>query len=443
MSHTRRRLPFETWVFYGWVEVVMVAGVLCVGVPIVTSPFGNFLLALQAEGWTRSELSWALSATLFGALSQPVWGYLVDRFGPRWVFRRSVFGYGVAWMSLYFTASLPHLYISYFLIGVFGMGVGPVTCVAILNRWFDRRRGLAIGLAMAGIGIGGAVMAPFSRWLITTVGWRLSYVIIGLLAGLVISVLTELYLRERPESFGLLPDGEPRSQEPAESAAPLVIDASVREASRTLNFWLLTAAFFLLSIAVHGILAHLIPLLADRGVSIRSAAWVMFFVAMSSTAGRGVAGWLADGAQARWEMGAKWVALGSFLGAALGIGVLWYWLGGGHQGTFMLAVFVLCFGLGVGAEVDLFPFMITRSFGLKHFGRLYGLVLCSFVAGGIIGPPLTAQVFERTGSYEMALVAFIGIVFLAALLMIPLRGAGKQKREAGEQTAAAAPVRAQ
>jgi MFS family permease len=188
------------------------------------------------------------------------------------------------------------------------------------------------------------------------------------------------------------------------------------QAWRTPNFWCLCAAFFLLSIALHGFLIHLIPLLTDRGVSGQKAAFFLSLLAASSIVGRAVSGYAADKAQAALAMGSKYIALGSFLCATAGILFLWQ-----SQSEAGVYVFALLFGLSTGAEVDLFPYMVSRCFGLKAFAEIYGYTLSAFGLGGVLGPLLTGLSFDATGSYALALGGGFFLVLTASGFMLPLR----------------------
>ena len=351
-------------------------------------------------------------------LSQPVLGRWVDRFGSRWAIFVCAFGFGASWIGLFFVSgALWHFYLLYFCLGAFGAGVGPVTLAPVLSHWFEKQRGLAFGFAMIGIGLGGFLMVPLAHWLIATYGWRAAYAAIGGLVWIVVFGVVGLLLRERPEPYGLLPDGvAARQQESADVSPPVVLSLSLQQAWRTRSFWCLFSAFFLSSVVIHGVLIHLIPLLTDQGLSRGRAVSYLAVLALSSTVARGGAGFLADWAHARWAMGAKYVAFGSFLAASLGISWLW-------QGTDTLSVtlFVILFGLSLGAEMDLFPYMTSRCFGLGAFGELYAYVLVAFGLGGVVGPVLTGTLYELTGSYTLALQGFLVLMSLAAVLMLPLQ----------------------
>src|SRR5262245_5106329 len=239
--------------FYGWWIVVAVAVGLFMGyVPIIGFTFGVFFTSLVEEfKWSRAEVSLAFSLSLLAlSVALPLTGRLVDRFGARRVILSSVLLFGLALASLYFlTASLWHYYVIFVVIGVVGGGISPVPYYNVITHWFDRRRGLALGLAMIGVGLSEFIMPSFAHALIARVGWRLAYVIIGAMVMAVTFPVVALFLKEAPREMGLWPDGVPvdafddrvsaetREQRPSDASG-----LTGREAWRNVTFWLMSCA---------------------------------------------------------------------------------------------------------------------------------------------------------------------------------------------------------
>src|SRR5262249_51342893 len=176
MTATTRR-------FHGW-WIVFVAGVgLFMGYgPIVTFTFGVFLKPLTEEfGWSRGQISLAFSFSLLVmSFTFPLVGRLVDRFGARKVIVPSVLFFGIGLMSLsLLSANLWHLYAVYVLLGLVGGGTAPIPYSNVIAHWFDKKRGLALGLAMVGLGLGTFVMPSLAQMLMTSQGWRQAYIFIG------------------------------------------------------------------------------------------------------------------------------------------------------------------------------------------------------------------------------------------------------------------------
>jgi MFS family permease len=397
-------------IFHGWWIVLVAAIGLGMGYgPIVTFTFGVFFKPLSQEfGWSRAQLSLAFSLSLFVmSLVFPLVGRLVDRFGARKVIVPSVFLFGLGLMSFaLLSPQLWLLYLIYGALGVVGGGTAPVPYSNVLSHWFDKRRGLALGVAMVGLGLGAFVMPSLAQRLIDTDGWRWAYGYIGLAVMVVAIPVVALFLKETPQMLGLTPDGEPATSSSRNAQKE---GMSAQEARRTNTFWVLVSAFFLMSACVHGCLIHLVPLLTDRGVSPQSAAFATSLLGGALLLGRVGAGYLLD------HFFASAVALTFFCGAALGFLLLWSGVTGALA---FLAAFLV--GLGMGAEGDIIAYLVSRYFGLIAFSEIYGYAFAAFTLGGVVGPLLMGIGFDSTGSYRPMLGVFVFASLIAAALMTRL-----------------------
>lgn len=405
--------PNSGTVFYGW-WVVLAAGIglaLHAG-PLIVPTFGVFLKPLSQEfGWSRTQLSLAFSLFTLGAtLTLPLIGRLVDRFGARKVIMSATLLFGLSVFSLSFlSAHLWHFYAVYLFLGVVGSGTTPVPYTKVISRWFDRKRGLALGLAAATFSVSGSLMPPLAQVLIAAVGWRHTYEILGLMAmGITIPVVG-LLLKETPRMMGLAPDGETIGPAEAPEQHSPEEGVSFREARHTGTFWLMGGAFFLISVGFHGSIVHLVPLLTDRGFSAQSAALVASLAGVASLIGKVGIGYLLD------RCFAPYVAVCFFCGFALGLFLLWSGMAGG---VVLMAVALV--GLGLGAELDVMPYVVSRYFGLRAFGEIYSYTFALFTLGGVVGPPLMGAGFDATGSYSLVLGTFVMAALTAAGLMARL-----------------------
>jgi MFS family permease len=321
-----------------------------------------------------------------------------------------VLSFGLGLISFYFlSASLWHFYAIYLALGVVGGGTTPVSYSKVISHWFDKKRGLALGLTLAGVGLGTLIMPPLAQALITVVGWRGAYVILGLMVIGVTIPVVGLFLKETPQMMGLWPDGETvvhtRTAKPSSQEQGM----SCREAWHTGTFWLMVSAFFLMAMSINGCILHLVPMLTDRGLSAQSAAFAASLFGGALLVGRVGAGYLLD------RFFAPYVAACFFCGPTLGIFLLWSGVAGGL--AFVAAVLV---GLGLGAEVDLIAYLVSRYFGLRAFGEIYGYVFAVFALGGGIGPLLMGGGFDATGSYSLVLGGFAVVTLTATGLMTRL-----------------------
>lgn len=400
-------------IFYGWWVVVAAAiGSFMSYGPIIAFTFGVFIKPLSEEfGWSRTDISLGFSLSLLMLSTMaPLVGRLVDHFGARKVIIPSVFvfGVGVASLSL-LSASLWHFYAVYVVLGLVSVGAATLPYLTVVSQWFDQQRGLALGLAMIGVGLGTFVMPALAQGLIDAAGWRSAYVVLGVMVVGVTIPIVGPFLKETPALMGLMPDGAmptlPTTAQPNGEPQGL----SSHEAWRVTTFWRIVLAFFFMSVSVHGCLIHLVPMLTDRGLSDQSAALATSLLGGALLVGRVGAGYLLD------RFTASSVTTGFLVGAALGMFLLW----SEEIGMLALAAAILI-GLGVGAETDLMPYVVGRYFGLRAFGEILGYVLTAWGLGGVVGPFLMGVGFDSTGSYGVVLVAFMGATVIAAGLMARL-----------------------
>ena len=394
-------------IFYGWWVVLVSALGLFWGVPLTVFSFGVFLKPLMQEFHAgRAAISLGFTVKLFVvALCTPLTGWLLDRFGARKVILPFTALYGaVLLFNKAFSGGLWHFYFFYAVLGLLVHGFGPVPYGYVVTHWFDRRRGLALGLMMLGIGSGAIIMPSLAQQLIVRFGWRAAYSILGGAVWLIALPTVAAFLKEKPKDLGLLPDGIRPTHPAAQAAAPLH-GLTAYEAWGTGTFWLLTCAFFLVSASVQGCVVHLVAMLSDRGINPQTAALGSSLIGAAVLFARVGVGYLLD------RVFAARLAAVCFAIAALGIGLLWL---GSTSLAFAGAFFV---GLGLGAEVDLIPYLTARYFGLRALGKIYASAFAAFALAGALGPLVMGAGFDLTGSYSAVLIAFFVATLLAAMLI--------------------------
>jgi MFS transporter, OFA family, oxalate/formate antiporter len=393
--------------FYGWVVVGAAFALMFVGFGTAYS-FASFFDALTAEfAASRGRLSLVFSIAGFlyftlGAVSGP----LSDRFGPR-----PVIGLGVLITAFGLIAagagrSLLEVLVAYgFGIGV-GVGFSYVPAVGVVQRWFVRRRGAASGLAVAGIGVGTIVMPPIAAALIPALGWRASYVALGL-AVLVIGLGATWLMEGTPVARGLGPDGDPLS---AVGAAPPVSGLTLPETLRQPRYWALYACCVGVGFGVFVPFVHLVPYAQDRGVP-RGAAIALFtLLGVGSTASRFAFGGPADRFGRRRSL--------TVLVVGMALLQLW-WLGA--ERFWSLAVYALLFGACYGGFVALIPALTVDYFGARSAGGIIGILYTSVALGTLAGPPLAGFAFDVTESYRVPIAAgaLCALAAAAGLTLMP------------------------
>ncbi|MCY4364021.1 MAG: MFS transporter [Gammaproteobacteria bacterium] len=455
--------------FYGWWNVA--TGFVGMGLSyamFTIFAFGVFVRPLEEEfGWSRGELSLAITMTNFAVvLASPCLGFIIDRFGVRRVLIPSVImmGLTVASMAL-LSANLWHFYALYFLIPFLGAGTLPQSYSRVLIAWFERRRGIALGISLAGFGVGAMLVPVVAQLMIENYGWRMAY--IGFAAAVFVLALPMalFVMKETPEEMGSAPDGgparntgdgnsvssvSPRLQhaEPAPGlqhagAGPAVVSRgavsvadndnggnksavpasglSCPQAARTRSFWLILFSFMLVGIGITSIIAHLVPMLTDRGVAPAVAALCMSSLALGLIAGRLLSGFLMD------YFFAPYVAAFFLLGLLGGIIIL-------ATGTAGALVFVaaVCVGMATGSEISEIAYICSRYFGPRAFGLIYGLMFAAFQLGSMVGSPLMGLYYDRAGDYIGALWVVAAIVLVGTVLIV-LLGPYPDKFKGSEQ----------
>jgi len=413
--------------FYGWyVALACGVGLACGLATVLTYTFGIFVLPLQEEfGWTQTEIFTALFLAVIAiTFVAPVFGQLVDRLGARRVILVGLVLQAALIASFYYQDNnLLAFYARYIGLAILGVGTTHIAFTRIIALWFDRRRGLALGITLAGVGIGGFVWPILSQWAIENFGWRSAYLVIAATIVTVGCSVMLLIVRDSPQSVGLLPDGDATDGSDAASKGT-AWGFTLREALITRHFWIMLVTFLLIGVAVTSIQVHLVPLLVARGVSAMQAANALSILAVALIFGRVGAGWLMD------RFFAPRVAIAFLLGPIVAI----FMLAAGASG-FLAFVAGILTGLAAGAEVDVTAFLASRYFGLRYFSSIYAWYYSAYSLGAGLGPLLTANAVDRFGGYTQILYLHAALLAIAALLLTRLPAfptQGKSTAEAGD-----------
>jgi MFS family permease len=380
-------------------------GLMVANGPIVFFTFGLFLGPITTEfGWDRATFS---SSLLVGhtlaAIAYPFMGRAIDRYGIRRMTLTFIPIFALATAAVALTPPSPLVFIVLAgFCGLVSVGQAPPAYAKAVSAWFDERRGLALGIAMAGIGLGATLMPQVARWVIAGYGWRAGYVALGALTFVVAFPAVALFIRE-PEAGRHVRRAQPDQNDRGHATPP---GLTVRESMRSSTFWLLAVAVFLVVTTINGIVGHLVPMLTDRGLDVRQATTTLSAVGLSTIAGRVMAGYLLD------RFFAPYVAAGLFLLPLLSIAVLT-----GGAGGLGPVVAAIALGFGLGAEVDVIGFLTGRYFGLRGYGEIYGYLFAIFTLGTGLGPVLMALAYDVTRSYDTTLTGFAAALLTASVLV--------------------------
>ncbi|WP_319496917.1 MFS transporter [uncultured Cohaesibacter sp.] len=334
-----------------WVVFGAVIGLLVGNGPVMQFTFGVFLKPISQDmGWDRGTISLALNAGLvLTGLATPIAGRLMDRYGIRTVALPAITIFALATASVSLVSSSAALFVAlYALMGLAAAGQTPMPYSKAIATWFDKKRGLALGIAISGVGLGTAIVPKFALSLIQSYGWREAYIGLGILTFVLAFPAVLLFIRDRKIAAG------------EKGKARLIVQKGLTaaEALRTSDFWLLAASFFFVALAANGAIAHVVPMLTDRGVPPGVAISALSVAGMALIGGRLVSGYLLD------RIFAPYVAAAFFLAPLAGLVVLMQ----AHDAT-LGAVGTVLIGIGLGAEVDLIAFLLTRYLGNRSFWR--------------------------------------------------------------------------
>lgn len=396
-------------VFYGWVVVAAAFGVLFVGFGSAYA-FAAFFNPLRDEfDATRSDISLVFALTGFlyfglGAITGPI----ADRAGPRNVILTGMLlvALGLALASA--AQAVWQVYLTYSLGVGLGLGMAYVPAVGAVQRWFIRRRGMASGLAVAGIGAGTLVVPLVAAGSIELVGWRSTYLLLAALA-LAIGLPAALAIEASPERRGLAPDGDtPVAGHGSQSSIPS--GHTLRQAVAARPFWLLFVSGLAASLGIFIPFAHLAPYAADHGFSDGFGAFLIGLIGVGSIAGRLVLGSSADRLGRRLALGSTFVAMGACLG---------WWLLSTEAWSLML--FALAFGAAYGGFVALMPALAADYFGGRSVSAILGVLYSSAAIGALLGPTLAGAIYDSRESYTLPILLAIALNGVATLCMTIMR----------------------
>jgi len=404
--------------YYGWI-VVAAAFLVALAAYGVQYSFGIFLKPLSEDlGWTRTLVSGAASLFMFsrGALAI-LTGWATDKYGPGKTVAVGGLFLGLGLLLTSQIGAAWQLYLFYGLMVGFGLSVAFAPLVATTSRWFVSKRGLAVGIVVAGIGMGTAVMSPVARYLVATFEWRLSYIIIGLLAWFIV-IPAALFLRRSPEEKGLQPLGKievvAAKEDVVTNGDNLASEGgfSLRGAMRTRPFWVLLTMIILWSTCLQMIMIHIYPHATDLGIPGAVAVNFLVVIGLSSIIGRLAMGAVSDRIGGRLTLAISLVMLALAMFWLLRVTDVW-----------MFYLFAAVFGFAYGGCVPQLPIIAGELFRLQSIGAIVGVQMLGVAIGGAIGPLLGGYVFDVTGTYYIAFlvsgIAILVVLVLLTMLRVP------------------------
>ncbi len=406
-------------VFYGYWIVGITFLCLLVSMGCGSFVYSLFVQPLQESmAWSRGEImaGYTVFFVTMGMVS-PLVGRVVDAHGARRVmpFGALLMGLGFALLSMMHDLYL--LYLAYALVGLGAGGFSSVPSSAVVSNWFRKRRGTAIGVMSSGIGAGGVVMPPVVSHLLESVGWRDAYLTLAVIVWVAIIPLALLVVRTKPSELGLYPDG---AREPPDEAAGARGSSRegmpFRTAAGTIAFWLIALSFLMSSFGRMGGLQSQGPNLVDLGYSTAIAAAALSIIGFGSGVGKFIFGWLCD------RMPARLAAATGMLLQAAGILIM---LGiTGDSPSVAIWAYSLLLGLGAGSWLPTVSILTSGSFGLKHYGSIFGAINLLLNLGTATGPLVAGLMFDAMGTYRAAFIVCAALCLAAVPTVLLVRRPG-------------------
>lgn len=400
-------------VYYGWWIVAASAGIQMLQAGLMQQAYGAYVSVLRADfGWSATALAFGYSLQpVQSGLLGPVQGWMIDRWGPRPVMRAGMLLFGGAFLAFSQIDSLLTFYIVFVVMAIGSSLSGFMTITTTLVQWFERRRATAMSISQTGMSVGG-MLVPLVAWSLSTIGWRETAFISGLIVLVVGLPLTQI-IRPDPEAYGLLPDGVAPRDEPSDTPAsgetPPIgrrVNFTPRQALRTRAFWFISCGHSMALLVVSAVLVHLIlHLETERGFSLSQAAAVVSVLTLTTAIGQLGGGYLGD------RFPKRTIAALAMFGHSAGLLALAW------GGSFIWVVlFILLHGTAWGMRGPLMQAMRADYFGRRHFGTIMGYSSLVIMVGMVTGPLVAGYMADRFGNYQygftiLAALAALGSIF--------------------------------
>jgi MFS family permease len=402
-------------IFYGY--WVLLASFLLTIISAGCGPvsFSFFVTSLEtAFNWSRTEIMTGFTVFFIcGAISSPLFGRLVHQYGARKVVSLGTLLPCIGFVMLSQMNNLWHFYIGYILIGFGVAAMGPVITTLIVSNWFIRRRGAAIGALSMGVGIAGMIFTPLVIiYLLPNLGWSSTYLTFAAITGGLAIPLAILVIRTEPADMGLLPDGQDASKIEGIDETIASEGLPFKSALGTTAFWLLAAAILFQSVHM-GVIQNQVPHLEDLGFSSGIVASAMSIVAIVSTIGNIIFGWLCDKIKVK-------IAAVLTIGLVI-IGIILLITIKISSPAWLIWAYATILGLGMGGMMPYTSLLVSTNFGLYSYGTIFGALSTFHMVGAGTAPIVYGYLFDRVGSYQWAFIVTAILIALAIPVILAIR----------------------
>lgn len=368
--------------------------------------FGALVIPLQnAFGWSRGDLQAAVSFLFGGAvIAAQLVGWLNLRYGMRRVTVVSLAALSLVFLMMTLMGrSIWWLYAMFTLLPIAGMGTIHITWTHLVNLWFERNRGLALALMLSGTGLSAVFIPSAVTWVVGRWNWQAAFVLLALLPVVLVLPLALRWM-ETPQQRRAIVEADT-------SPAKELLGMPFGQALKSGKFWMLNLSLAVFVGAMVSMVSNTVPLLRDKGLSAADASQIFAGFGLSLIGGRVLVGYLID---RLWAPGVAAVALTM---PALGCLLL---ASSSADQTGYLALATILVGIGTGAEFDIAAYLVSRYFGMRAYGRLFGVHVSLITISSALAPWLFGRLYTSTGSYS-AMLTICGLIFLIGpLLLLPL-----------------------
>ena len=401
-----RRTPF----FYGWIIVAgAFFGAFASG-GIQGFTFSVFLKPMSEDlGWDRAALTAGVAInTLVASFIAPLFGYIVDRHGPRPLMAAAAVVGGVAAFLLSQVTQLWQFYLIFAVAGIFGgAALGEVVTQSTVVKWFVRRRGRAVAFGSMGGAASGALLSPIMIFIVDNSGWRDGWVLMAALFFLILLPVSYLMIR-RPEDVGLEPDGD-ESLDTIQSGGGADTERSwtLRQALRDKSLWLLTGALTVVGLCVSSVVIHEVSYITDRGFSKATAAFVLSTHAAMASVGRLLWGFIVERVKVRYAMAAVYILCGTSLVLLVTA-----------EFAALLLVFAVVYGLSIGGYSVTTTVAFANYYGRDHVGSIRGAISPLVTGSVALGPVLIARGYDIQGTYTSGFLAMVALFIMGGALVV-------------------------
>lgn len=397
--------------FYGWVIVaVSTAGIFASG-PGQSHTFSVFLGPIGADlGVSSTAVASAyVIATLVAAGGLPFTGRLIDRFGARRVVLVVVVLLGLACVGFGAVSGLVWLVFGFCALRYLGQGALMLNCSNLVAHWFDRRRGFALSLMALGFSVSMAVHPALAQWFVDSVGWRQAWVWLGLITWVLMLPLIVVFLQNKPEALGLVPDGATTDRDTAPSHLDEV-GLTLRQSMRTGAFYIVAAGMFVMAMLVTSLHFYQVLIFTAQGLSPQVAARVFAVSALTMVLTMPLIGGMLDRYRTEYIFAGALVIMSAALIAVTFVSDL-----------ASAVAYAVVFGLNNAGTMTLYGYMWPRYFGRRHLGSVQGVGQMIGVVGAALGPLPLGIAFDLVGGYTEVLLMLALMPLLCAGVALFLR----------------------